>query len=126
MVSKQAVIDGTIEFINTKVMPLLGNSNLVIMAKPFINRAIENKIGKLDSILNLVANDKGMIDIEGIFNETIDNLIVSKVQAYPSTFGTFEIGNSAIKWNIPVIDKALNFNIDDIKELNNIIISKNK
>lgn len=53
---------------------------LVLITRPFIARAVNNNLAKLDSLLKLVQDENGMIDVEGIMSETIDNLLVAQVK----------------------------------------------
>ena len=72
-------------------------------------------IGKLDGLLKAIEDKDGKVDIEGILSESIDNLVVAQVKKYPNVFSGIEIGNGAIKINIPSFDKQLVFDYNDIE-----------
>lgn len=40
-----------------------------------------------NSIVKLVQDENGMIDVEGIMSETVDNLLVAQVKKYPEVLG---------------------------------------
>lgn len=72
----------------------------------------------------LTQDENGMIDVEGIMSETIDNLLVAQVKKYPEVLGGVEIGNGKVRMNIPVINKVVEFDTDDIKTLKETLITK--
>lgn len=101
-----------------------GTNPFVLVVRPFIARAINNNITKFDSLLKIVQDEKGMIDIEGIMNEMVDNLLVAQVKKYPDVLGGVEIGNGTVKINIPMLNKAVEFDTDDIKAFKETLIAK--
>jgi hypothetical protein len=76
------------------------------------------------ALTKLVQDENGMIDVEGIMSETIDNLLVAQVKKYPEVLGGVEIGNGKVRMNIPVINKVIEFDTDDVKTLKETLISK--
>ena len=99
-------------------------NTLFLIFRPTLARIVNNNISKLDSVLKLVQDKDGNIDIEGIMSETIDNLLVAKVKQYPDIFGGMEIGEGTIKINIPFFNKSIVFDTDDIESLKQTIIKK--
>ena len=63
-----------------------------------------------------------MIDIEGIIDEEIDNLTVMQLQKVNGV----EIGNSEIKFNIPIINKDMVITTDDLADFKQSLLSNNK
>lgn len=124
MVERKVIIDKIVSFVDTKLSEMSSTNPLVLITRPFIARAVNNNLAKLDSLLKLVQDENGMIDVEGIMNETIDNLLVAQVKKYPEVLGGVEIGNGKVCMNIPVINKVIEFDTDDVKTLKETLISK--
>lgn len=117
MVQKSVIINKVAEFANKQLGSMGGNSPLFnIFVRPIASRAINNNIGKLDKILSAIATPQGEVDIEGIINDMVDNLIVSKADKIPTQFGKVEVGEGVIKWEVPGINKELVFSSDDLEE----------
>lgn len=62
--------------------------------------------------------------LRGLLEEAIDNLLVAQVKKYPEVLGGVEIGNGKVRMNIPVINKVIEFDTDDIKTLKETLIAK--
>nr|DAV02738.1 MAG TPA: hypothetical protein [Herelleviridae sp.] len=124
MVERKVIIDKVVGFANAKLSEMSGTNPFVLVVRPFIARAINNNITKFDSLLKIVQDEKGMIDIEGIMNEMVDNLLVAQVKKYPDVLGGVEIGNGTVKINIPMLNKAVEFDTDDIKAFKETLIAK--
>ena len=124
MVAKEVIINKVVEFIDSKLSVLSSNNPIVLIFRPVIARAINNNIGKLDSILKLIQDDKGMIDVEGIMDEMVNNLLVSKVKQYPDILGGIDVGAGTIKVNIPYINKSLVFDTEDFESFKQSLINK--
>lgn len=97
---------------------------VVLIARPYIARVINNNIAKFDSLLKLAQDDNGMVDIEGIINETVDNLLVAQVKKYPEVLGGVEIGNGTIRVKIPLIDKVIELDTNDLTAFKETLTSK--
>lgn len=115
MLSKDIVVNKIIEFANSKLTEMSSQNPFMLLARPFFARAINNNISKLDSLLGIIADEKGMVDVEGIITEMIDNLLVAPLTKFPNTLGGIEIGEGTIKLNIPLMDKQLIFDTNDIE-----------
>ena len=114
MVERKVIIDKIVGFANSKLSELSSTNPVVLIARPYIARVINNNIAKFDSLLKLAQDDNGMVDIEGIINETADNLLVAQVKKYPEVLGGVEIGNGTIRVKIPLIDKVIELDTNDL------------
>lgn len=121
MIEKKIVIEKVTEFATTQIDKISKGSNMITLLRPFITRAVNIKIGQLNSILSVVTDKDGMVDIEGMLNEFVDNLLVTQVQKHPSTFGETEIGEGQIKWTVPGLGKQIVIDTSDIEELKQLI-----
>lgn len=124
MVERKVIIDNIVSFVNTKLSEMSASNPFILFIRPIISRAVNNNIEKLNSILKLVQDKDGKVDIEGIMSEMIDNLLVSQVKKYPDILGGVELGNGTIKVNIPFIDKSIVFDSNDLEEFKQSLITK--
>lgn len=85
----------------------------ITVAKPYISKVITNNVSKLDKALSLIADDKGMVDADGLLTDMIDRLIVSKA----NTINGITIGEGSVKITIPFMNKTVVFDKDDFNEL---------
>lgn len=111
------IIKGMKTFANAKISNMGSNNSIILFAEPIINRVVDNMLCKADSFLSLVEDKNGNIDIENIVEEMITNLITTKPRTYDDILNGVTIGDGHIKVNIPLFDKALIFDTNDIKEM---------
>lgn len=83
--------------------------------KPFIDKAANNYICKINKFLQMIEEENGLIDIETLLGKSIDNLIVSPVQEYPDMFKGVTIGNGKIRIGLPGINKDIVLDANDIE-----------
>lgn len=124
MVERKVIIDKIVGFANAKLSELSSTNPVVLIARPYIARVINNNIAKFDSLLKLAQDDNGMVDIEGIINETADNLLIAQVKKYPEVLGGVEIGNGTIRVKIPLIDKVIELDTNDLTAFKETLTSK--
>jgi hypothetical protein len=114
MINKDNLIEEILKFINTKIADISSNNPLFdIVAKPYISKVVTNNVSKLDKALSLIADDKGMVDADGLLTDMIDRLIVSKA----NTINGVTIGEGSVKITIPFMNKTVIFDKDDFNEL---------
>lgn len=114
MINKDNLIEEILKFINTKITDISSNNPLFdIVAKPYISKVITNNVSKLDKALSLIADDKDMVDADGLLTDMIDRLIVSKA----NTINGVTIGEGSVKITIPFMNKTVVFDKDDFNEL---------
>ena len=124
MIERKVIIDRLVSFVDTKLSEMSTSNPFILIIRPIIARAVNNNIEKLDSVLKLVQDKDGKVDIEGILSEMIDNLLVAQIKKYPNILGGVELGNGSIKVNIPFLDKAIVFDSTDIESFKQNLISK--
>lgn len=83
--------------------------------KPFIDKAADNYICKINKFLQIIEEENGLIDIETLLGKSIDNLIVSPVQEYPDMLKGVTIGNGKIRIGLPGINKDIVLDANDIE-----------
>ena len=121
MVSKDKVMDTLVSFIGIKLDEISANVPLLSLFRPVIAEAVNNNLNKFDKLLGFVANEEGLIDAEKIVTEMLDNLIVMPIQYYPDVFNGITIGKGTITVKIPFVDKAIEFNSNDIESFKNLL-----
>lgn len=114
MINKDNLIEEILKFINTKIADISSNNPLFdIVAKPYLSKIVDANVSKLDKALSLITDENGMVDGDGLLNDMLDRLIVSKV----NTINGVTIGEGSIKLTIPFINKTVVFDKDDFNEL---------
>lgn len=87
---------------------------LIMIFRPFIDKAADKSIGKVDKFLKMIQEEDGTVDIEPLLGKMTDNLIVAATKEYPDLFGGITIGNGKIKIGVPGIDKDIVLEAADI------------
>lgn len=112
-------------YITTQLDILSKNTPIINITKPIINRIIDKNINKVTTILNLVADESGNIDVENILNEIFNNIISSEQFTINiPIIGNTEIGGGFIKLNIPFTDKQIVLNKTDFTTFKDMITNK--
>ena len=96
------------EFVQVKLNSLVSTNTQITFLKPFATRYLDNKIDKIEKFLYNFADKEGNIDIEGIVDETVENLISKKKAEW--TMGETEkiiIEDGKIKIDLPFINKQV-------------------
>lgn len=117
MYTKEQVLKKLGTFMEAKIDEMSINNSIVMVFRPIIQRATKKILCKVDKVLDYIADENGMIDIETILTEMGNNLITAANKSYPDMFDGMSIGNGKITIDIPFIDKELVFTKDDIEEL---------
>lgn len=114
MINKDNLIEEILKFINSKIADISSSNTLFdIVAKPYLSKIVDTNVSKLDKALSLITDEKGMVDGDGLLNDMIDKLIVSKA----NTINGVTIGEGSIKVTIPFMNKTVIFDKDDFNEL---------
>lgn len=103
----------------SKTTPMVG------FMKPLITRALDKNFSKVTKALDLIADENGNVDIEGILSEMMENLMTTQPFILNTSFiGNIEIGGGSIKLNIPLTDKRLVFSMTDLENFKEMLITK--
>lgn len=117
MLKKEDIIKRLSEFVNNKVDEMSINNSIVMVFRPVIHRVTDKMICKVDKLLSLIADENGMIDIDAILGEMVNNLITAAPKSYPDVLNGLTIGNGKIVIDVPIIDKDLVLTKEDIEDL---------
>lgn len=125
MVTTIQLTDKLKSYIATQLDSISKNTPLVSFMKPIITRALDKNFSKVNKALDLIADESGNIDIEGILSEMMENLMTTQPFIFKTSFiGDIEIGGGNIKLNIPLTDKRLVFNMADLESFKEMLITK--
>lgn len=103
------------ELVDSKITIIADTNPFLKIFKPFIDKAANNYICKINKFLQMIEEENGLIDIETLLGKSIDNLIVSPVQEYPDMLKGVTIGNGKIRIGLPGINKDIVLDANDIE-----------
>lgn len=111
-------------YISQQLDTMSTNTPIVGFMRPFIERAINKNFNKVSGFLGLISDENGNIDIENILQEMLNNMINTKpFTVNTSIIGDIEIGGGQIKLNIPLTDRKLILNTEDIDKFKQLILN---
>lgn len=126
MITIQQLTNNLKNYINSQLNIMSNNTPIVRFIKPLITRAIDKNIDKVTNIIKLISDKEGNVDIEAILSEMIQNTINIQPFIYKAPFiGDIEIGNGNIKLNLPLTDKRIILNQEDLQILKEALIKNN-
>ena len=109
-------------FVDKQLTSLSQSNPMMAFAKPLITRVVDNNAYKVEGMLKQIADKDGMVDVNGILSEMIDNVINTKPFKVNSGFlGELEIGSGKIKMNLPLVNRALVLSHQDLIELKDML-----
>lgn len=112
-------------YISTQLDSMSKTSPMIGFIKPLITRALDKNFSKITKALDLIADENGNVDVEGILTEMMENLMTTQPFTFKTSFvGDIEVGNGNIKLNIPLTDKRLVFNMTDLENFKEMLIAK--
>lgn len=125
MVTRNQLMTNIKAYLYSQINSLSEGNPAINIFKPILSRVIDNNLFKIEPFLDLITDREGNIDIENIITEMKDNLLTSQpfVINLP-ILGDIEIGNGLIMANIPMINKRLVLNRDDLNMLKEMLIIK--
>ena len=126
MITKQGLIANLKIFANTQLDKIAKDTPMLALAKPLIQRGLNNNINKVSSYLDFIANETGEIDIENIVPEMINSVMT--IEPFPinaGVFGDIIVGGGYIRVTIPYINREVVFDHKDLEALKDVLITKN-
>ena len=114
MVTRENLITEITNYSTNKNNALSSKSVMFdILVKPFIAEAVEVNIAKLDDLLKLVTDDKGLINTDRLLNNIVDNLIVAPIKDVKGIY----VGEGKIQIDVPMMGGSIVFDRSDFEEL---------
>lgn len=125
MVDTTQLISKLKSYLVSQLDSMAKTTPMVSFMKPLITRALNKNFGKITKVLDLIADEDGKVDVEGILSEMMENLMSTRPFIFKTAFiGDIEIGEGSIKLNIPFTDKRLVFDIADLESFKEMLIIK--
>jgi hypothetical protein len=125
MVNRNQLMTNIRAYLYSQINTISEGNPAINLFKPFLNRAIDNNLYKIEPMLDFIADKDGNIDIENIISEMRDSILTSQpFTVNLPVLGDVEIGNGLIMANIPMINKRLVLNRDDLNMLKEMLIIK--
>lgn len=119
------IIGNLQKFIDLRLTTLSQENPLIALLKPLAIRAIDNNLYKVETLLKQISDKDGLVDIEGILTEMSNNILNTKPFKLNTGFlGELEIGAGNIKMDIPIVNKSLVLNQQDLIELKDMLTHK--
>lgn len=122
MFTKEQIINKLEAYVNSKIDEMSIGNSLVMVFRPVIHRATKKVMCKVEKLLDLMADENGMIDIETILTEMANNLVTASTKSYPELFNGVTVGNGKFAIDIPFIDKQIVFTKEDVEDLKSYLL----
>ena len=114
MVTRENIMLEITNFVTNKVNALSDKSIMFdILVKPFITEIVDVNLVKLDGLLKLVTDDKGLINTDRLLNNILDNLITAPVKNIRGIY----VGDGKVQIDIPLMNGSIVFDRSDFEEL---------
>lgn len=114
---REHIISGMKDYVSHKLSEMSANNSIILFARPIFDRISCNAINKVDSVLKLIIDENGEIDIVAIGDEMINNLITAKSREYNDIIDGLVIGDRKICIPINFINKKIILTHEDIKDM---------
>lgn len=125
MIEKQVLMERLQSYLTGQIDKMALSNPLVGFMRPLISRALSKNFGKISKAIDLITDENGKVDIEGILSEMVESVMGSDPFTINTKFiGNIEVGRGSIRLNIPMTDKRLVFNQSDIQEFRDLLTSK--
>lgn len=125
MVNRNQLMTNIRAYLYSQINTISEGNPAINLFKPLLHRAIDNNLFKVEPILDFIADKDGNIDIENIISEMRDSVLTSQpFTVNLPVLGDIEVGNGLIMANIPLINKRLVLNRDDLNMLKEMLIIK--
>lgn len=120
------LIDNIKQYVSYQLTEMSKSTPMIGIAKPLITRAINKKIDGIKDSLSLITDEYGEIDVKNILTEIIDNIQTSRPFVINNEFiGDIELGGGNVSFIIPMTDKKLVLNREDLDLLKEMLTSNN-
>lgn len=120
------LIDNLKTYLDNKINDLSLNNPLMCFMKPLVVRVIDKNFNKINNTLDIIADENGNIDAEGILTDMLKSInTLPPFPIHTEFLGDIIIGGGAVRLNIPLTDKQLVFNNSDLEELKHILTKTN-
>lgn len=122
MMDKSTVIERLKLFIDSRLESMSGSNPVISLVRPVVSRILKRKISDISSLLELLADENGMIDIKSIMGEMVESVMnTSPFTVNVPVLGDIRIGGGRIEVGIPYTDKIVILGQNDLEELRDML-----
>lgn len=125
MINKNQLFKGINTFVSEYSDRISKDNPLMCFVKPVLTRVVNNKLSEYESMISLVADKDGNIDIEGILSEIATSLTKVNPFTYNIQGLNINVGGGIIGIDVPIINKHVVFNASDIEYLKELLTVNN-
>lgn len=125
MINKNQLFIGISTFVSEYSDRISKDNPLMCFVKPILTRVVNNKLSEYESMISLIADKDGNIDIEGILSEIATSLTKVNPFNYNIQGLNINVGGGAIGIDVPIINKRVVFNASDIEYLKELLTVNN-
>lgn len=122
MMDKSTVIERLKLFIDSRLESMSGSNPVISLVRPVVSRILKRKISDISSLLELLADENGMIDIKSIMGEMVESVMnTSPFTVNVPVLGDIRIGGGRIEVGIPYTDKIVILGQNDLEGLRDML-----
>lgn len=125
MINKNQLFIGISTFVSEYSDRISKDNPLMCFVKPILTRVVNNKLSEYESMISLIADKDGNIDIEGILSEIATSLTKVNPFNYNIQGLNINVGGGTIGIDVPIINKRVVFNASDIEYLKELLTVNN-
>jgi hypothetical protein len=125
MINKNQLFKGINTFVSEYSDKIAKDNPLMCFVKPVLTRVVNNKLSEYESMISLIADKDGNIDIEGILSEIATSLTKVNPFNYNIQGLNINVGGGTIGIDVPIINKHVVFNASDIEYLKELLTVNN-
>lgn len=124
MITKLQLLEKLQYFVEVQLERMAKTNPVISFFKPIASRALKKKLSGITSFLDLIADENGNIDAEGIIGEMTSSLVNTQpFRIDVPMLGRVTIGGGRIEAGIPFTDKSIILNDKDLIELKEMLMS---
>lgn len=125
MVAINELSDKLKNYVVSQIDTMSKTNPMISFIKPLITRAVDKNFSKITKAIELISDENGKVDVEGILTEMTESLMTTESFTLKTSFvGDIEVGGGVIRLNIPMTSKKLVFDQADIQSFRDILTSK--
>lgn len=125
MINKNQLFIGISTFVSEYSDRISKDNPLMCFIKPILTRVVNNKLSEYESMISLIADKEGNIDVEGILSEIATSLTKVNPFNYNIQGLNINVGGGIIGIDVPILNKRVVFNASDIEYLKELLTVNN-